>query len=123
MRLVLADIESTEGLTSKDSVVGGYGSRLRPFSRVTRVIAGFKGAFLKLPSVHLAYAAAVARRAGHEVAFSSGALLDGDFAIVLSSLVDHRGESEWARAMRARGIRVGFIGLAAPKLPPLFSAA
>jgi radical SAM superfamily enzyme YgiQ (UPF0313 family) len=121
MRLVLADIESTEGLTSKDTVVGGYGSRLRPFSRVTRVIAGFKGAFLKLPSVHLAYAAALARRAGHEVAFSSGELLDGDLAIVLSSLVDHRRESEWARAMRARGIRVGFIGLAAQKLPHLFS--
>src|SRR5512132_1667195 len=100
MRLVLADIESTEGLTSKDTVVGGYGSRLRPFSRVTRVIAGLKGAFLKLPSVHLAYAAALARKAGHDVAFSSGELLEGDVAIVLSSLVDHRRESEWARAMR-----------------------
>jgi radical SAM superfamily enzyme YgiQ (UPF0313 family) len=120
MRVVLADIESTEGLTSKDTVVGGYGSRLRPFSRVTRVIAGLKGTFLKLPSVHLAYGAALARRAGHDVAFSSGEPLDGDVAIVLSSLVDHRRESEWARAMRARGVRVGFIGLAAQKLPHLF---
>src|SRR5262249_41755153 len=47
MRVVVADIEGTEGLTSKDTVVGGYGSCLRPFSRVTRVIAGLKGAFLK----------------------------------------------------------------------------
>jgi radical SAM superfamily enzyme YgiQ (UPF0313 family) len=120
MRVVLADIESNEGFTAKDTVAGGYGSRLRPFSKVTRVIAGVKGALNTLPSVHLAYAAALARRAGHEVAFSSGELLDGDVAVVLSSLVDHRRECEWARAMHARGVRVGFIGLAAQKLPELF---
>ena len=43
-------------------------------------------------------------------------------AIVLSSLVDYRRETAWARAMRARGVRVGFIGLAAQKLPQLFEA-
>ena len=123
MRVVLADIESTEGFTTKDTVAGGYGSRLRPFSKVTRVIAAVKGVLHKLPSVHLAYAAALARRAGHEVAFSTGELVDGDVAIVLSSLVDHRREHAWADAMRARGIRVGFIGLAAQKLPALFGDA
>src|SRR4030095_805658 len=93
---------------------GSRGRRVRrpPSSLLTSHAGhrGFKGAFLKLPSVHLAYAAALARKAGHEVAFSSSELLDGDVAIVLSSLVDHRRESEWARAMRARGIRVGFVG-------------
>jgi radical SAM superfamily enzyme YgiQ (UPF0313 family) len=123
MRVVLADIESTEGFTTKDTVAGGYGSRLRPFSKVTRVIAAVKAAVNKLPSVHLAYAAALARRAGHEVAFSTGEVVDGDVAIVLSSLVDYRREREWARAMRARGVRVGFIGLAAQKLPVLFADA
>jgi len=62
MRVVLADIESADGFTTKDTVAGGYGSRLRPFSKVTRVIAGFKGAFHRLPSVHLAYAAALATK-------------------------------------------------------------
>jgi radical SAM superfamily enzyme YgiQ (UPF0313 family) len=123
MRVVLADIAGAEGFTSKDTVAGGYGSRLRPFSKVTRVIAGVKGALHRLPSVYLAYAAALARRAGHDVAFSTGELLDGDVAIVLSSLVDHRRESRWGRAMRARGVRVGFIGLAAQKLPELFAEA
>ena len=88
MRVVLTDIEGKEGFTSKDTVAGGYGSRLRPFSKVTRVIARLKRAFVKLPSVHLAYAAALARRARHDVVFSSGQLLEGDVAIVLSSLVD-----------------------------------
>ena len=72
-----------------------------------------------LPSVHLAYAAALASRAGHDVVGSTGELVDGDTAVVVSSLVDYRRETAWARAMRERGVRVGFIGLAAHKLPHL----
>jgi radical SAM superfamily enzyme YgiQ (UPF0313 family) len=122
MQIVLADLKGGDGFISKDTVAGGYGSRLRPFSRVTAVIAQLKRGFHDLPSVHLAYAAAIAASAGHTVAYSSGEPIDGDAAIVLSSLVDYRRETAWARAMRARGTRVGFIGLAADKLPQLFAA-
>lgn len=123
MRIVLADIKGGDGFISKDTVAGGYGSRLRPFSNVTRVVAALKRRFHDLPSVHLAYVAALAERSGHEVTASSGELVDGaDAAIVLSSLVDYRRETAWARAMRARGTRVGFIGLASQKLPHLFEA-
>jgi len=31
MRIVLADIRGTAGFVSKDTVAGGFGSRLRPF--------------------------------------------------------------------------------------------
>ena len=48
--------------------------------------------------------------------------MDGDVALVLSSLVDYRRETAWARAMRRRGVRVGFIGLASARLPRLFEA-
>ncbi|HYT69414.1 MAG TPA: hypothetical protein VEL51_23550, partial [Vicinamibacterales bacterium] len=123
MRIVLADIKGSDGFISKDTVVGGYGSRLKPFSKVTRVVARLKSGFHEIPSVHLAYAAALAARAGHEVAASSGEVVDGDVAIVLSSLVDYRRETAWARAMRARGARVGFIGLTSQKLPHLFEDA
>lgn len=123
MRVVLADIKSDDGFVSKDTVVGGYGSRLRPFSKVTEVVARMKGALHDLPSVHLAYAAALAKRAGHEVVGSRGELVHGDVAIVLSSLIDYRRETAWARAMRARGVRVGFIGLTAQQLPHLFEDA
>ena len=122
MRIVLADIRGGDGFMSKDTVVGGYGSRLKPFSRVTRVVARLKSGFHEMPSVHLAYAAALAVRAGHDVVASSGEAVDGDVAIVLSSLVDYRRETAWARAARARGMRVGFIGLTSQKLPHLFEA-
>jgi anaerobic magnesium-protoporphyrin IX monomethyl ester cyclase len=123
MRIVLADIKGGDGYISKDTVVGGYGSRLKPFSKVTRVMAGLRSRLHELPSVQLGYAAALAVRAGHDVVASSGELVEGDIAIVLSSLVDYRRETAWTRAMRARGARVGFIGLTSQKLPQLFEDA
>ena len=120
MRIVLADLAGKSGFVSKDTVAGGYGSRLRPFSKVTRIYSSLKRKFHDVPSVHLAYLAAIADRAGHEVAYTRGAPVDGDVAIVLSSLVDFKQETAWADAMRARGMHVGFIGLAASKMPELF---
>ena len=72
MRIVLADLKGGDGFISKDTVVGGYGSRLKPFSKVTRVVARMKSGFHELPSVHLAYAAALAHQAHHEVVGSTG---------------------------------------------------
>src|SRR5262245_51619549 len=128
MRVVLADLKSDRGFVSKDTVVGGYGSRLNPFSRVTSVIAYFKQHFHDVPSVHMAYAAAILARAGHELVWTRGtedvgeAAAGADVALVLSSIVDYKHEVAWADAVRARGVKVGFIGIAASKMPDLFSA-
>ncbi len=123
MRVVLADLKATTGFVSKDTVAGGYGSRLCPFSKVTSVICYFKRRLNDLPSIHLAYLASLAARVGHDIVFSRGEIVDGDVALVLSSLVDYRHENAWADAMRARGVRVGFVGLTASKLPELFSGS
>jgi len=120
MRVVLADLKSDRGFVSKDTVVGGYGSRLDPFSRVTAVISYVKKQFHDVPSVHMAYVAAILARAGHEVKWTRGAETDGDVALVLSSLVDYKSETAWADRMRARGVKVGFIGITASKMPQLF---
>ena len=97
MRIVLADLKADDGFVSKDTVAGGYGSRLRPFSRVTSVICKLKRRFHDLQSIHLAYLAAIASRAGHEVVPTIADLVDGDVALVLSSLVDYRRETAWQR--------------------------
>ena len=120
MRVVLADLKSDRGFVSKDTVVGGYGSRLDPFSRVTAVISYVKKQFHDVPSVHMAYVAAILARAGHEVKWTRGDEVDGDVALVLSSLVDYKNETAWADRMRARGVKVGFIGITASKMPQLF---
>src|SRR6476469_2548795 len=113
MRIVLADLASADGFVSKDTVAGGYGSRLRPFSRVTRVMAALKHRFPTIPSVQLGYIAALCAAAGHDVVYTEGEPVPGDVAIVLTSLVDFRRECAWADAQRARGVRVGFVGLTA----------
>jgi hypothetical protein len=113
MRIVLADLASADGYVSKDTVVGGYGSRLRPFSRVTRVVCAMKRRLLELPSVQLGYVAAICAAEGHEVVYTEGTPVDGDLVVVLTSLVDHRHEAVWADAQRRRGLRVGFVGLTA----------
>src|SRR3954469_11006958 len=120
MRVVLADLKSHRGFVSKDTVVGGYGSLLDPFSRVTAVMAYLKKQFHDVPSVHMAYIAAILARAGHEVKWTRGALADADVALVLSSLVDHKAEAAWADQMRARGVKVGFVGITASKMPELY---
>ena len=120
MRVVLADLKSNRGFVSKDTVVGGYGSRLDPFSRVTRAAVYVKKQFHDVPSVHMAYLAAILARAGHEVKWTRNEMLDGDVALILSSLVDYKNETKWADEMRARGVKVGFIGITASKMPELF---
>src|SRR6266508_566352 len=99
MRVVLADLVSDRGFVSKDTVVGGYGSRLDPFSRVTSIIASVKRRFHDVPSVHMAYAAAILSRAGHEVIWTRGEEVDADVALVLSSIVDYKNEAAWADRM------------------------
>ena len=121
MRVVLADLKSDRGFVSKDTVVGGYGSRLDPFSRVTAVMAYLKKKFHDVPSVHMAYSAAILARAGHEVKWTRGEEVQGDVALVLSSLVDHKNETAWADRMRAKGVKVGFMGITASKMPELFA--
>jgi len=120
MRVVLADLKSSRGFVSKDTVVGGYGSRMEPFSRVTSIISYLKGQFHDVPSVHMAYSAAILARAGHDVKWTRGDMVDGDVALALSSIVDHKAETAWADQMRARGVKVGFIGITASKMPELF---
>ena len=121
MRVILADLKSSRGFVSKDTVVGGYGSRLDSFSRTTTIMAYLKKQTHDVPSVHMAYIAAILARAGHDVKWTRGEAVDGDVALVLSSLVDYKNETAWADGLRARGIKVGFVGITASKMPQLFA--
>lgn len=121
MRFVLADIRSQRGFVIKDTAVGGYGQRMSGFCLVTRAGAVLRRRLQDPPSITLAYLAALLTCAGHEIAFTRREVLDGDVALVLSSLVDYRQETAWAAAARSRGLRVGFVGLAASKMHHLFA--
>ena len=119
--VVLADLRGRGGLVNKDTVAGGYGSRFHADSVWTRVAKSVRGVFLNLPSIHVGYLAAIFAAAGHEVVVArDDRPVEGDLALVLTSLVDYRHEREWGAAARARGMRVGFFGAPATHLPELF---
>lgn len=82
MRVVLADLKGNEGFVSKDTVVGGYGSRSKSFTRVTSVVCQVKWRFQVALSVQTsAHLAAIAAACGHEVVFTRDAFAEGDMAI------------------------------------------
>jgi hypothetical protein len=65
VRVVLADLKGGDGFVSKDTVAGGYGSRLRPVSKVAEVMCSFKRRLHDPPSVQMGYLAAIAADRGH----------------------------------------------------------
>jgi anaerobic magnesium-protoporphyrin IX monomethyl ester cyclase len=119
--VVIADLRGKGGSVTKDTVAGGYGSRFRGDSVTTRFAKNVRRVFLNLPSIHTGYLAAIFAEAGHEVVVTrDDRPVDGDLALVLTSLVDYRHECQWAIAARARGLQVGFFGTPATHLSHLF---
>ena len=85
-----------------------------------RSLSHIKRRFHDMPSVHWPIPRDIAAMPG--IRSSPRRASEGDVAIVLSSLVDYRREAAWANAMRARGMRVGFIGLAS-QLPDSYDGS
>jgi len=83
-------------------------------------MAYLKKQFHDVPSVHMAYIAAILSRAGHDVLWTRGDEIDGDVALTLSSLVDYKSERPGPTDARPRR-EVGFIGITASKMPKLFA--
>jgi radical SAM superfamily enzyme YgiQ (UPF0313 family) len=120
MRVVIADLNGAGGFVNKDTVVGGFGSRFRGFSWTTRWIERARRVFQNVPSIHAGYLAAIFEKAGHDVRITRNEFIDGDIALVLSSLVDYKHELTWAKEAKLRyGMAVGFFGAVATHLPEL----
>src|SRR5437867_4004256 len=120
MRVVIADLKGRGGFVNKDTAVGGYGSRFHGFSRTTRWIERLRKLYQNVPSIHAGYLAAIFAQSGHDVRITRDRVLEGDVALVLSSIVDHRHEVEWAEEARQRfRMRVGFFGAPATHMPEL----
>ena len=121
--IVLADLKAKGGFVNKDTVAGGYGSRFRADSVMTRVAMNVRRIFQNLPSIHVGYLAAIFSQAGHKVVYTQGEQVEGDVALVLTSVVDYKHERAWAQEARQNGLRVGFFGTPATHIPELFEDA
>ncbi|MDT5121662.1 MAG: anaerobic magnesium-protoporphyrin monomethyl ester cyclase [Acidobacteriota bacterium] len=122
--IVLADLKGKGGFVNKDTVAGGFGSRFRSDSVMTRFAKVVRRVFQNVPSIHTGYLAAIFAQAGHKVVIThDDKPVDGDLALVLTSIVDYKHEREWAVAARARGMKVGFYGTPATFMPELFATS
>ena len=121
--IVLADLKAKNGFVNKDTVAGGYGSRFRADSVMTHVAMNVRRIFHNLRSIHVGYLAAIFSQAGHKVVYTRGEQVEGDIALVLTSVVDYKHERSWAEQARQNGLRVGFFGTPATHMPELFEDA
>jgi anaerobic magnesium-protoporphyrin IX monomethyl ester cyclase len=121
--IVLADLKAKSGFVNKDTVAGGYGSRFRADSVMTHVAMNIRRIFHNLRSIHVGYLAAIFSQAGHKVVYTRGEQVEGDIALVLTSVVDYKHERSWAQQARQNGLRVGFFGTPATHMPELFEDA
>ena len=120
---VLVDLKAQRGFVNKDTVAGGYGSRFRADSVMTRLAKNIRSVFQNLPSIQLAYVASILSLAGHRVVYTRGKQVKGDVALILTSIVDYKHERSWARLARQNGLQVGFLGTTATHMPELFEDA
>src|SRR5947207_13946949 len=100
MRVVLADLKSANGFVSKDTVAGGYGSRLRPLSKTAAMVCMVKRRLHSPPSVQMAYLAGLAAAKGHNPRWSPDAPGEVDGGVVRSSRVAYRHVTARAYARR-----------------------
>lgn len=121
--IIIADLHGKNGFVNKDTVAGGFGSRFHGFSVTTRFLQNTRRVFQNVPSIHTGYLAAIFAGQRHKVIVTRDRQVDGDLALVLTSLVDYKREREWAIAARRRGMKVGFFGTPATHLPELFADA
>src|SRR5260370_532394 len=123
-QIIIDDLGGRDGYVNKDTVAGGYGSRFQGHSFMTRFEKNVRRIFQNVPSIHIGYLAAIFAEAGHKVIVTrDDKPVDGDLAIVLTSLVDYRHEVEWAETVTARGTKLGFLSTAATHLPERFDTA
>jgi len=115
--IVLADLKAKNGFVNKNTVAGGLrfalssrfsddscGNECPPASSIIAKHTRW------LPGGYLS-------QAGHKVVYTRGEQVEGDIALVLTSVVDYKHERSWAEQARQNGLRVGFFGTPATHMP------
>src|SRR5262245_61784649 len=87
---------------------------------MTRLAKNIRSVFQNLSSIQLGYVASILSDAGHKVVYTEGRQVEGDVALILTSIVDYKHERSWAQIAKRKGMRVGFVGTTATHMPELF---
>ena len=127
MRILLVNAVSDAHSAANKDLVGGLGSKNPPVAGLrARALAFIKGRSIKLPSLSMAYVAAIFAECGHQVEVATMRPGDAppagfDLILVLSSLVECHAETAVAQSMRRPGgPPVGFWGTFASAMSDVF---
>ncbi len=128
MRILLVNAVSDTNAAANKDLVGGLGSKNpRVRGAGARALAHVKGRTVRLPSLTMAYVAAIFRECGHDVEAvtvrrgSPPPQTQADLILVLTSLIECHAEIAVARALRrSGGPPVGFWGTFASAMSDFF---
>lgn len=124
MKITLLNIKSKRRECINKDFMGGYGWAFSAgLSFPAQLINFVKKHGEKLPLMSFGYLAAIFSNNNHKVSVETNFIPDADIVIISSSMVDYTYEVEWAKRIKRKGIRVGFIGPFASYKPELFLAA
>ena len=124
MKIVLLN---TLGKANEKKVVvknyaGGFGTGFWVGdSKRAKFIEESKKSFLKILDVSLVYVATILKKAGHDVSYVENQIVECDFVIIKSSIVDYKTELEFAkRYKKETNAIVVFVGVFAAQQSKLY---
>lgn len=121
MKISLLDIKTHKRQCVNKDFMGGYGWVFNAGNSFrANLINQVKRWGEILPIMSFGYIASILHNNGHSVEYLRNEIPDADLVIMSSSMVDYRREIEWARAIRKRGMKVGFFGPFSSAVPELF---
>jgi len=121
MKITLLEIKTNKRQCINKDFMGGYGWAFSAGNSFrANLINGVKKWGENLPIMSLGYLAAIFHRNGHSVEYLVNKVPHSDLVIIPSSMVDYKHEINWAREIRKKGIKVGFLGPFSSVMPELF---
>lgn len=111
MKIALLEIKSKRKECINKDFMGGYGWAFNAGTSIlAQTINLVKKLGEKLPIMSFGYLAAIFSKHNHEVSLEENCIPKADLVIMSSSMVDYDYELQWAKSIRKKGVKVGFIG-------------
>ena len=121
MKIAFLNVKSSRRECINKDFMSGYGWAFNAGNSMrARLINFVKKQGESLPLMSFGYMSALFQTYGHEVEYLTNKVPNSDIAFISSSMVDYRNEIEWAKKVKAAGVKVYFIGVFASFKSELF---
>src|SRR3972149_3891921 len=121
MKIVLLNVGSSLKRSINKDVMAGFGEGYNFGKSVrARLLSFAKRHGVILPNLNFGYIAGILHKRGIEVEVETNKFPSADVVVIHSSLVELNHELEYAREIKRRGMKVGFVGPLATYMPEIF---